>query len=162
MAHFSFPVVSMRQEASYKLRQLLGPVIETLGYELVGVEFHPHPANALLRLYIDKESGITVADCQQVSEQISGVLDVEDPIRGHYTLEVSSPGLDRPLFEAAHFTRFAGHQVCIHLASLLNGKRKLTGYLRGMRGDNVVIESDSEEFLVPLEQIEKARLIPEF
>jgi len=102
----------MRQDA-YKLRQILGAVIESMGYELVGVEFHRHRSNALLRVYIDKQSGnkpgIDLDDCQRVSHQISGVLDVEDPIPCRYTLEVSSPGLDRPLFEAttARITPFS-------------------------------------------------------
>lgn len=151
----------MRQ-APYKLRQILEATVESLGYELVGVEFYPHGANALLRVYIDKESGISVDDCQQVSHQISGVLDVEDPIPGHYTLEVSSPGLDRPLFEAKHFIRFAGCKVHIQLATPLNGRKRFIGLLQGMRGNAVVLESEGKELLMPLEQIEKARLVPEF
>lgn len=145
-----------------KLRQILEVTVEPLGYELVGVEFHPHGNNALLRVFIDKQSGISLDDCQRVSHQISGVLDVEDPIPGHYTLEVSSPGLDRPLFEAKHFIRFAGRKVRIHLATPLSGRKRFIGLLRGMRADNVVLESEGEEVLVPLDQIEKARLVPEF
>jgi ribosome maturation factor RimP len=160
MAHFLFPVVNMRQDP-YKLKQLLSVVVESMGYELVGVEFHPHSANALLRVYIDKESGISVDDCQRVSHQISGVLDVEDPIPEHYTLEVSSPGLDRPLFDVEHFTRFMGHEVRIQLAMPQNGRRNFIGCLLGMRGDDVVLSVDGEELLIPLERIKQARLIPE-
>lgn len=160
MAHFLFPVGRMRQDP-YKLQQRLGAVVESMGYELVGIEFHPHSSNALLRVYIDQESGISVDDCQRVSHQISGVLDVEDPIPGHYTLEVSSPGLDRPLFEAEHFARFAGFQVRIHLTMPINGRKKLLGLLRGIHGNEVVIEIEGTEFLVPLDHIEKARLVPE-
>ncbi|MCB1794222.1 MAG: ribosome maturation factor RimP, partial [Candidatus Competibacteraceae bacterium] len=97
----------MRQDFQM-LRRIVAATVEAMGYELVGVEFHPRPGNALLRVYIDGENGITLDDCQQVSHQLSGVLDVEDPIAGPYTLEISSPGLDRPLFEAKHFARFAG------------------------------------------------------
>ncbi|MFO7640615.1 MAG: ribosome maturation factor RimP [Candidatus Competibacteraceae bacterium] len=161
-AHFLFPVVEMRQDLA-ALRRTLAAVVETMGYELVGVEFHAGPANALLRIYIDHENGLTLDDCQRVSHQVSGVLEVEDPIAGGYTLEVSSPGLDRPLFEAKHFIRFAGSEARIQLRALLEGRRKLLGRLRGMDGDLVVLtDGEGREWRVPLEQIEKARLVPEF
>ena len=150
----------MRQDA-YKLRQILGAVIESMGYELVGVEFHRHRSNALLRVYIDKQSGIDLDDCQRVSHQISGVLDVEDPIPFRYTLEVSSPGLDRPLFEAKHFTNFAGHRVQINLAMPLNGRKKYMGLLKGIKDGDVIVEVEGTELFVPLERIEKARLVPD-
>ena len=148
---------------SHSLRQLLTPVVGALGYELVGVEFHPHAGNSLLRVYIDREAGIGVDDCQRVSHQVSGMLDVENPIAGHYTLEVSSPGLDRPLFEAAHFVRFAGQWVRIQLRTpLAGGRRHLSGRLLGLRGDQVVLECEGQEQLLPLAEIARARLIPEF
>lgn len=151
----------MRQDLK-ALRRMLAAVVETMGYELAGVELHARRDNALLRIYIDSENGISLDDCQRVSHQLSGVLDVEEPIAGRYTLEVSSPGLDRPLFEAAHFNRFAGSEVCIQLRELLDGRRKLVGRLLGMRDDDVVIvDSEGREWRVPLERIEKARLVPE-
>ena len=154
-------VIEMRQDFQM-LRRIVAATVEAMGYELVGVEFHPRPGNALLRVYIDGENGITLDDCQQVSHQLSGVLDVEDPIAGPYTLEISSPGLDRPLFEAKHFARFAGVVVRIQLREPLDGRRKLVGHLLGMRGDDVVIAgSDGQEWEVPLERIEKARLVPQ-
>lgn len=144
------------------LRRILNSVVEAIGYEWVGMEFHPRHANTLLRVYIDSATGITLDDCQRVSHQLSGVLDVEDPIAGRYTLEVSSPGLDRPLFEARHFGRFAGSEVRLQLRELFNGRRKLFGCLHGMRGDDVVIvDSEGQEWQVPLERIEKARLVPQ-
>ncbi len=144
------------------LKRILTSVVEAMGYEWVGIEFHPRHANALLRIYIDSATGITLEDCQRVSHQVSGVLDVEDPIAGQYTLEVSSPGLDRPLFEARHFERFAGSEVRLQLREMLNGRRKLIGRLHGMRGDNVVIvDGEGQEWQVPLERIEKARLAPQ-
>ena len=151
----------MRQDLQ-KLRRVLAAVVETLGYELVGIEFHPRRDGSLLRVYIDGENGIGLADCQRVSHQLSGVLDVEDPIAERYTLEVSSPGLDRPLCEPGHFVRFAGSQVRIQLRELLDGRRKLLGRLLGMQADDVVIvDSEGREWRVPLERIEKARLVPE-
>jgi len=151
----------MRQDPK-ALRQTLATVVEAMGYELVGVEFHARPDNALLRVYLDSEHGISLEDCQRVSHQLGGLLDVEDLIAGRYTLEVSSPGLDRPLFEARHFARFAGSEVRIQLRELLDGRRKLVGRLLGMCDDNVVIvDSEGQEWRVPLERIEKARLVPE-
>ena len=151
----------MRQDPK-ALRQTLATVVEAMGYELVGVEFHARHDNALLRVYLDSEQGISLEDCQRVSHQLGGLLDVEDLIAGRYTLEVSSPGLDRPLFEARHFARFAGSEVRIQLRELLDGRRKLVGRLLGMCDDNVVIvDSEGQEWRVPLERIEKARLVPE-
>lgn len=151
----------MRQDLQ-TLKRTLTAVVEAMGYELVGIEFHAHRDNSLLLIYIDSENGINLDDCQRVSHQLSGVLEVEDPITGRYTLEVSSPGLDRPLFEVGHFIRFAGSEVRIQLRELLDGRRKLIGRLLGMRDNEVVIvDSEGREWRVPLERIEKARLVPE-
>ncbi|MCP5419846.1 MAG: ribosome maturation factor RimP [Gammaproteobacteria bacterium] len=150
----------MRQDP--RLKQILATAVQAMGCELVGVEYHPHPRNGLLRVYIDTVDGVTLDDCQRVSEQISGVLDVEDPIPGHYTLEVSSPGLDRPLFEAEHFVRFTGHKIRVHLSIPLNGRSNFAGRLLGLRGDDVLLECDGQELSLPLERVEKARLVPEF
>ncbi|MCC9004472.1 MAG: ribosome maturation factor RimP [Candidatus Competibacter sp.] len=151
----------MRQDLG-KLKRVLAAVVEAMGYELVGVEFHARSSGALLRVYIDGENGITLDDCQRVSHQLGGVLDVEDLIAERYTLEISSPGLDRPLFEPRHFIRHAGSEVRIQLRELLEGRRKLIGRLLGMRDDAVVIvDSEGREWRVPLERIEKARLVPE-
>jgi ribosome maturation factor RimP len=158
---FLLPVVKMRENLQ-TLKRVLTSVVEAMGYEWVGMEFHPRHANALLRIYIDSMTGVTLEDCQRVSHQVSGVLDVENPIDGQYTLEVSSPGLDRPLFEARHFERFAGSEVRLQLRELLNGRRKLIGCLRGMHDGNVVIvDSEGQEWQVPFERIEKARLAPQ-
>lgn len=144
-----------------KFKSLLAPIVEAMGYELVGVEFHPRADGSLLRVYIDQEHGISVDDCQRVSHQLSGVLDVEDLIAGRYILEISSPGLDRPLFDPQHFIRFAGSEVRIQLRELLEGRRKLIGRLLGMHENEVVIVDSAErEWRVPLEHIEKARLVP--
>ena len=151
----------MRQDLK-TLQRMLAAVVDAMGYELVGVEFHPSRDSALLRIYIDRENGVGLDDCQRVSHQLSGVLEVEDPIAGRYTLEVSSPGLDRPLFEAAHFNRFVGFKARLHLRELLDGRRKLVGRLVGMRDDDVVIlDGEGREWRAPLERIAKARLAPE-
>jgi ribosome maturation factor RimP len=137
--------------------------VEPMGYELVGVELIQRPrVGNLLRLYIDHPDGITLDDCSDVSHQVSGILDVEDPIKGHYDLEVSSPGLDRPLFEREHFERFLGHQVRLVLRTKIAGRRKIVGLLQGIESNNVLVVDGGEQYSLPLEQIDTARLVPEF
>jgi len=150
----------MRQ-APRELYKLIEPVLDRLGYELVGLDFSPRPGTGLLRIYIDSPQGITLEDCTKVSHQVSGLLDVEDPIHGPYTLEVSSPGLDRPLFTREHFSRYAGNRIRVQLHFLHEGRRKFTGVLHGVEQDNVLIEEDGSLVSVPLEQIAKANLVPE-
>lgn len=151
----------MRQDP-FNLRDLLEPAITALGCELVGVEYHPSGKHSLLRVYIDRPEGVTVDDCSAVSYQVSGLLDVEDPIPGHYTLEVSSPGLDRPLFQARDFERFAGQQIKLRTRFPIEGQRNFRGLLRGLHEQQVVIEEqDGKRVSLPLEQVEHARLVPE-
>jgi ribosome maturation factor RimP len=146
---------------SAELRKLLEPAVSALGFELVGVEF-VSGRRGLLRLYIDSEDGISIDDCQAVSHQVSGLLDVEDPIPGQYSLEVSSPGLDRPLFRAADFERFAGHEVRLRLVAPLEGRRKFRGVLVGLRDGRVVVQVEEQELVVALEEIDEARLVPDY
>lgn len=141
------------------LRSMLEPAVEGLGYELLGVEHMSRSGGGLLRLYIDSESGITADDCARVSHQVSGILDVENPIPGHYVLEVSSPGLERPLFKKEHYERFVGHRVRIRLNIPVEGRRNLTGVLRGIEGDTVRIDLDDGIFEFPLGSVSKARLV---
>lgn len=146
-----------------KLTEMLTPVVESMGYELVGVELLEQGARGrLLRIYIDQEQGITVDDCGAVSHRVSGVLDVEDPVPGHYDLEVSSPGLDRPLFRAEHFTQFKGAKAKLKLRTKVDGRRKLVGILDGLEDRQVLILEDGVCYRIPLELIDSARLVPEF
>lgn len=140
------------------LNALIEPLLESMGYELVGIEYRPNPKNTLLRIYIDSPSGVTVDDCGRVSHQVSGVLDVEDPIAGRYTLEVSSPGLDRPIYKSADYQRFAGERIKLRLQGALDGRRRISGILRGLRDDQVVVDENGIEITVPLSQIDKANL----
>lgn len=150
----------MRQDP-LNISELLEPSVHALGYELVGVEYSTGgKSGGLLRIYIDKEQGITADDCRAVSYQVSGVLDVEDPISGHYTLEVSSPGLDRLLFKPADFERFAGQQVKLTLTYPIEGQRRFKGRITGLQDSNVLIECDGSELSLPFDQIDKARLVP--
>ena len=142
---------------------LVRRAVEALGYELVGVEYLSRPkAGHLLRIYIDSEEGVGLADCEKVSHQVSGLLDVEDPIRGDYTLEVSSPGLDRPLFEKAHFARFAGEVARVKLTEALNGRSNYKGTIVGVDGDDVVMQVEGELLRLPFARMSSARLVPQF
>jgi len=145
-----------------QLQALLAPVVEALGYECWGVEFLSQGRHSLLRVYIDHANGVLVDDCEKVSRQISGVLDVEDPISSAYTLEVSSPGMDRPLFTLEQFARHAGELVKIKLRSPFEGRRTFQGLLRGAEEQDVVVLVDDHEYLLPIDLIDKANIIPRF
>lgn len=145
------------------LWSLVESVAAGLGYEVVDVEYRPHPRNGLLRVYIDKPDGILLEDCEAVSRQLSAVLDVEDPIPGQYRLEVSSPGMDRPLRKAEDFERFAGETVKVRMGMpTATGQRNFTGKLLGIKDQQVMIEVDGEEISLPLGGIEKAQIVPQF
>ena len=144
-----------------QLKELLAPIVEDLGYTLWGVQYL-QGRGAVLRLFIDHEDGIGVDDCVRVSHEVSGVLDVEDPIPGEYNLEVSSPGMDRPLFELSQFDRYRGEQVQLKLLAPLAGKRKMTATLVDVDGDTLVVELDGETLRVPYSQVDRARLEPRF
>ncbi|HEX2082889.1 MAG TPA: ribosome maturation factor RimP, partial [Xanthomonadaceae bacterium] len=135
------------------IADLLAPTVASLGLELLGVEYLPAPGGATLRLYIDvpadgEAHAVGIDDCEAVSREVSAQLDVEDPISGHYTLEVSSPGVDRPLFEAAHFARFAGEQAKVGLKLPQDGRRRLTGRIVSVEGDTVTFDLDGQPFAV--------------
>lgn len=148
--------------ANDKVQAIIEPAVTALGYELVGIEYLSQGRHSLLRIYIDSEEGITVDDCADVSHQVSAVLDVEDPIKGVYTLEVSSPGLDRPLFKAADFERYAGERVDVRLRLPLDGRRRFKGTLLGVRDEKVIVEVEGTDYLLPLQDIDKANLVPEW
>lgn len=150
------------EQSNSKEWKIVEPVVESMGYELVGVELMRHGRDCTLRVYIDKPAGITLDDCAAVSHQLSGVMDVEDPIQLPYRLEISSPGLDRPLFKAADFERFAGATAKIKLAVPLTGRRNFTGVLSGVQDGRVRVEVDGEIFELDFDHIERARLVPQF
>ncbi|MCF1183035.1 ribosome maturation factor RimP [Marichromatium gracile] len=147
------------QPADSTLTRLARRVVEPMGYELVGVEFFQHGTNATLRVYIDHPDGITLDDCTSVSHQLSGVLDVEDPLPGQYDLEISSPGVERPLVFPEHYARFVGRQVKMRLAEKVQGRRRLQGVLVGSDDVQVSIEVDGEVWQIPYGVIESSRLV---
>jgi len=142
------------------LWDLLEPVVLGMGYELVEIEYQPNPKHGVLRLYIDKESGILLEDCTEVSRQISALIDVEDPIPGHFNLEVSSPGLDRPLRKMEDFIKFTGEVAKIQMAMPMEGQKNFKGRISGVEDDLLILECEDKVVRLPVTAIHKARLVP--
>jgi ribosome maturation factor RimP len=147
---------------SVKLTNLLKPLVEDLGYEFVGLEHGSNPKNPVLVIYIDQSGGIAVEDCEKVSREVAAILDVEDPIPGHYNLEVSSPGLDRPLFTLDQFDQFAGEIAQLSLYAPQEGRRKFKGKILGTEDDRVKLELEGSEVLLEMGNVAKARLVPDY
>ena len=134
-------------------------MVETLGYDFWGGHYTGQGSHSLLRIYIDKAEGVTVYDCQRVSRQLSAVLDVEDVISHEYVLEVSSPGLDRPLFTLEQFERFVGSQVRVKLYTPINQQRRFVGKILKILGDKVTFKIENNDIEVAFSDIERANLI---
>jgi ribosome maturation factor RimP len=143
------------------LVELLEPVVNGLGFELVDLELHPSRRRGVVRLFIDAPAGVTVDDCETVSRHVSSALDVADPMPGDYSLEVSSPGLDRRLAKEEHFDRFAGSQVQVRLRRLIDGRRRVQGTLVARHGETIEIRSGEALLRLPLAEVEVARLVPD-
>jgi ribosome maturation factor RimP len=146
------------------LMRLLEPPIEALGFELLDLELAQAGRGGVLRIFIDSltpDASVTVEDCAAVSHAVSEVLEVEDPIKGNYTLEVSSPGFDRILRKRAHFERFVGERIFAELKLPLDGRRRFVGTLKSIGNDSILVEVDGRPYELPLERIQKARLRPE-
>ena len=141
---------------------LAEPIVETKGLELVDVEYNKEGDNWILRVFIDKEGGIDLEDCEQVSEELSTHLDVEDPIDHSYLLEVSSPGLDRPLRTDEDFARFAGELVEVSTYAPVDGQKEFVGELAGLEDGNVKLLIDEEEVLIPRNKVAQTKLTVEF
>jgi ribosome maturation factor RimP len=144
------------------LTGLIRPVVEELGYELWELEYSPRRGHALVRLYVDSEDGITLDDCERVSRAVSELLDDADPVPGQYTLEVSSPGIDRPLSQPEHFAAYVGETVSVELREPLEGRRRFKGPLRAAGPDSIEVEVDGRGHVLPLAGIRKAQLAPDY
>lgn len=160
-----------------QISALLTPTVASLGLELLGIDYLPAPGGAVVRLYIDYpadaaavtgEDGqavppsVGIDECEQVSREVSAQLDVEDPISGNYTLEVSSPGLDRPLFTADQFSRFIGQNAKVGLKLPQDGRRRLTGRIDAVEGETIRFDVDGQPFEASVDNIDKARLVPDW
>jgi ribosome maturation factor RimP len=144
-----------------QLRELLGPVVSELGYELWELEYAPRAGAGVLRLYIDSADGISLDDCERVSRAVSAALDSSDPIPSHYTLEVSSPGLDRVLRTRAHFERFAGERVRVEMARPVDGRKRFSGQVVAANDEQITLNVDGGRVSLPIGDIHKARLAPQ-
>ncbi len=144
------------------LVSLLEPQIEALGYELVLIENTQDQNGAVLRIYIDAPGGILLEDCEQVSRQVSLVLDLEEPIRGAYNLEVSSPGDDRPLSKKVHFDAVKGQEIKVQTHSYVLGRRNFKGLLEEVSDNLIVISVDNEAYELEFDQIDSARVVPNY
>jgi|TARA_R110000751_G_scaffold58171_5_gene122963 ribosome maturation factor RimP len=144
------------------LNALIDPVVSALGFELWGIDYLSQGKQSRLVIYIDHPDGITVDNCANVSRQVGAVLDVEDPITGQFQLEVSSPGMDRPLFTLDQYERYIGHVVALRLRQAFDGQRKFQGLVTGTEDGDVVIRVDEEEYCFPIESIDQARIVPQF
>ncbi len=145
-----------------ELENLIEPTVVNLGYELSDLELKLGGRDGIVRVFIDKPDGVDLTDCEIVSKQLSAVLDVEDPLPGHYTLEVSSPGLDRKLTKPAHFQRFLGETVRVKLRFPLAGRRNFRGTLSAASEDKIEVEVDGEKYSLDIATIESARLVPSY
>ena len=145
-----------------KLTEMLRPAVDALGFEMVGVEFVRAGKHSIMRVYIDHENGIDVDDCADVSHQVSAILDVEDPINTEYNLEVSSPGMDRPLFNEAHYQRFIGEVVTVRLSVPMDNRRNFKGQLLACENGMITVEVDGQSFTLAVNNIEKGNLVPTF
>ena len=141
-----------------RLTALIEPLVGRLGYELVDLEYGAGRGHGQLRVFIDREAGIGVDDCERVSREISALLDVEDPIPGAFTLEVSSPGFDRVLRTREHFGRFLGSRVFVELKEPRDGRRRYTGELLEVGEAGIALAVDKERVAVAFAEIGKARL----
>jgi ribosome maturation factor RimP len=151
------------------LQQLIEPIVTGMKFEFVGLEYLPKGHGSLLRIYIDRPDGINVDDCADVSRQISAVLDVEDPIQSEYTLEVSSPGIERPLFTQQHYQKFIGQEVKLTLFRPLelSNRKKFNGIIKQVESSKsgealIVLEMDKELYQLSLQNIKKANLVAQF
>ena len=150
-------ILTMRHD----LVRLLEPAVAALQFDLVDVEFAGAARGGVLRVFIDRDgAAVTVDDCARVSGVVGEVLDRADPIPGRYTLEVSSPGVDRVLRTPAHFERFVGERVFVELKLPLDGRRRFVGVLRRAGGESIGLDVDGREFELPFDRIQKARLRP--
>lgn len=144
------------------LNKIIQPLVEAMGFELWGLDFLAKGKQPLLRIYIEHPEGISVEDCADVSRQVGSTLDVEDVIPGQYTLEVSSPGMDRPIFTLEQYSKLIGYQAQVRLRMAFEGRRKFAGWIKGVEDGEVILQVEDQEYCFPFESIDKARILPRF
>ncbi|MCL6612168.1 MAG: ribosome maturation factor RimP [Peptococcaceae bacterium] len=152
----------VKKNIAAAVEKISAPVVEELGLELVDVEFVKEGGRWILRVYIDKPGGVSHHDCEAVSHRLDMLLDEMDPIPHSYTLEVSSPGIERPLKKLGDFRRFSGHMVNVTTFAPLAGSRKFTGKIGGVEGNAVILEEEGRKTVIPFDQVASAKLLVKF
>lgn len=155
-------MTSKRDMVTKQVADLVEPILGEMGFELVDVQYLPKYGRWVLRLFIDKEGGVTIDDCAQVSREIGDLIDVKDVIMHEYILEVSSPGLNRPLKKETDFIWARGKRVKVRMAKPVNGRRNFTGYLKNFEDDTLYVEAEGSLMALPRVEVEKAHLVYEF
>ncbi len=150
------------QPVSHEIKAIVAPVVEGMGFEYVGALLGQASGGLTLRVYIDLPDGIDVDHCGLVSQQLSSVLDVDDPIGGHYVLEVSSPGIERPLFVPSHFEDHVGQRIKVRVVIPVEGRRRFTGELIAVESDSFEMDVDGERHVLSFANVEMANLSPVF
>ena len=145
-----------------QIEELITPTVEALAAQVWGVEYLRQGKYSVLRIYVEREDGVSVDLCADISRHVSDLLDVEEILPGAYTLEVSSPGMDRLLFKSAHYVSHIGERVDVRLNYPFEGRKKIIGLLAGLEDNSVVVQVDGDEYLLPLENVQKARIVPVF
>ncbi len=145
-----------------ELETLLTPTVAALGLRVWGVEYLGQGKHSMLRIYIDRDEGVTIDDCEAVSKQVSELLDVEEVLTSSYTLEVSSPGMDRVLFKPEQYAESIGETVDVRLNYPFEGRRRVIGALTGLENDEMVVQVEDSEYQIPLSNVQRARIVPRF
>lgn len=144
------------------LEQMVSPVVAALGCELWGLEYLTQGRYTTVRIFIDGPNGVSLDDCERVSRQVSAVFDVEDPIDGEYTLEVSSPGMDRPLYSEAQYARYVGETINVRLRIARDGRRRFKGVITKVENGDVYMQVDNKEVQLSIDTIDKANVEPRY
>jgi len=152
----------MSSDLRSRLIELTEPLLTQLGYELVDLELAAGRSHAQLRVFIDRPEGIGIEDCESVSRELSALLDVRDPVPTAYTLEVSSPGLDRVLRKAEHYARFVGSRVHVELLAPRDGRKRYTGALAAANAGSIELNVDGQQVSLAIVDIARTRLVPEW
>jgi ribosome maturation factor RimP len=150
-----FFIMEYRQD----LHDIIEPAVQSVGYELFACEYVSAGENSVLRVYIDQPEGIGLEDCERASHQVSAVLDVDDPIKGHYHLEVSSPGIDRALLRRANFDRYIDQKVKIKLIAPIEKQRFFMGILKSVQEVGITVGLEAQDLVIPFSHLSKANLV---
>jgi ribosome maturation factor RimP len=145
-----------------QIEDLITPTVEALGAQVWGVEYLNQGKYSVLRIYVEREEGVSVDLCADVSRHVSDLLDVEEILPSAYTLEVSSPGMDRLLFRDSHYLAHVGEKLDVRLNYPFEGRKKVVGLLAGMEDNSVVLQVEDNEYVLPIENVQKARIVPVF